>query len=203
MDEVLLMEQLLHPIRIHSSIRRSFDWSIAITLAVTDMAIASLTGFFVMGPGLRGSYLEGVSTFSRRIMLQRIHHHGFPHFAVCCGDLTSIKIFTPKDGTVFNSSESSSVLVRVTAVVLNPLINSEVYAQVQDSSALFSPQIPLISQGSGVIIQSGRVLALDEPDNVAYLWAASLTIQHRGKFIITASASIFIHFFYANLLFNV
>jgi hypothetical protein len=132
-------------------------------------------------------------------MLQRIHHHGFAdgsHFAVCCGDLTSIKILTPKDGAVFFlSPESSSVLIEVTAVVLNPLESSEVYAQVQDSFGLLSPRIPLsISPGSGVIIPSGRVLDRAEPDNIAHLWAASLTFEFRGKFVISASASTFAHF---------
>ncbi len=195
MDEVLLMERLLHPIRIHSSIRQSADWTTAIIRAVSDMAVASLAGFFIMSPSLRGSHVEGVSTFSRRIMLQRIHHHGLTggsHFAVCCGDLTSIKILTPKIGTVLRLSESSSVLIEVTAVVLNPLKNSEVYAQLQDSSGFLSPRIQLFALGSGVIIQSGRVMGVDEPDNIAYLWAATLALEFPGKYVIEASAGIFV-----------
>ncbi len=52
MDEVRLMQQLLHPILLYSSVAESSDWSTAIIRAVSDMVIASLAGFFIMGPGL-------------------------------------------------------------------------------------------------------------------------------------------------------
>jgi hypothetical protein len=134
-------------------------------------------------------------------MLQRIHHHGradSSHFAVCCGDLTSIKILNPKNGTVFYLPESS---VEVNAVVLNPLENSQVFAQVEDNSGqLISRMLLSILPGSARIIQSGRVLGRDEPDNIAHLWTASFSIKILGKFVITASASIFLLFFDASLL---
>lgn len=190
--EVLLLKQLLHPIVVYSSVLQSADWSTAIIRAVSDMVIASRAGFFIMGPGLRGSHLEGVSTYSRRIMLQRIHHHGFTHashFAVCCGDLTSIKIISPKDGTVYDSSSDQHPLIEVNAVVLNPLKDSQVHVDIQNSFGKLLSRIPLsILPNSGRIIQSGRVLDPHEPDNMAHLWVASFAASIRGKVILTVTS---------------
>jgi hypothetical protein len=207
MDEVRLMHELLHPIRIYSSVSESADWRTAIIRAVSDMVIASHAGFFIMGPGLRGSHLQSVSTFSRRIMLQRIHHLGLSggsHFAVCCGDLTSIKITSPKDGTVYQVSEPSLTTIDVTAVVLNPLKDSDVYAVVHDSIGSINYKMSILPH-TGRIIQSGRVLDRDEPDNIAHLWGVSISISDiiaRGKCLITASASILMHFFLASSFFS-
>jgi hypothetical protein len=203
MDEVRLMHELLHPIRIYSSVSESADWRTAIIRAVSDMVIASHAGFFIMGPGLRGSHLQSVSTFSRRIMLQRIHHLGLSggsHFAVCCGDLTSIKITSPKDGTVYQVSESLTT-IDVTAVVLNPLKDSDVYAVVHDSIGSINYKMSILPH-TGRIIQSGRVLDRDEPDNIAHMWGVSISISARGKCFITASANTLMQFFLACFFFS-
>jgi hypothetical protein len=200
MDQVLQLKRLLYPVTVHSSVFESAEWDTAIIRAVTDMVISSLAGFFIMGPGLRGSHLEGVSTYSRRIMLQRIHHLGrtdSSHFTVCCGDLTSISILSPKDGQVFRVSTSSPAVVEVQAVVLNPLKDSQVYVRVENSLGHSSQKIELsMLPSSGRIIQSGRVLDAQEPANMAYLWVASVFVNNlNGRCFLTASTSIFILIF--------
>jgi hypothetical protein len=197
-DQIELLQQRLHPIRVHSSYSGSSLWETAIIRAVSDMVIASHAGFFIMGPGLRGSHLEGVSTFSRRIMLQRIHHMGrtdASHYTVCCGDLTAIIIFSPKNGAVYQASDSHPADIEVQAVVLNPLNGSQVYARIENSFGNESSvSLMSISPGSGRIIQSGRVLAPNEPDNISYLWLAGFFFNRPGKYILSVSTIIFIHF---------
>jgi hypothetical protein len=194
MDQILMLKKLLHPIQMYSSVFQSAAWDVAIIRAVSDMVIASRVGFFIMGPGLRGSHLEGVSTYSRRIMLQRIHHLGRTddsHFTVCCGDLTSIKILFPKHGAVYTPSSTDSFLnIEIQAIVLNPLNDSQVYARFEHSLG-HSENIPLsILPRTGRIIQSGRVLLPHEPDNVAHLWAASFSVDQGvvGRMLLTARA---------------
>jgi hypothetical protein len=197
MDQVLQLERLLYPVTVYSNVFKSAEWDTAIIRAVYDMVISSLAGFFIMGPGLRGSHLEGVSTYSRRIMLQRIHHLGrtdSSHFTVCCGDLTSIGILSPIDGAIFRAS-SSPAIVEVQAAVLNPLKDSQVYVRFENSLGHSSSNIELSKlPDTGKIIQSGRVLGAEEPANVAYLWVASVPVNNSsGKLFLTASTSIFIY----------
>jgi len=194
MEEIQLLRELLHPIRVY--VPHSSEWDTAIIGAVSDMVIAAHAGFFIMGPGLRGSYLEGVSTFSRRIMLERIHHLGRDdsHFAVCCGDLTSIKVFSPRNGQVYKTSASSFAFIEIEAVVLNPLQNSSVFVRVEDSIGRVDTLSMSIMPGTGKRIQSGRVLDASEPDNMAFLWTTGFYSAVPGKLLLTVSASISMHF---------
>jgi hypothetical protein len=206
MDEVLLLRQLLHPITVYSTIFSPSAWSTSIIRAVSDMVVASQVGFFIMGPGLRGSYLQGVSTYSRRIMLQRIHHMGrtdASHYTVCCGDLTAIKIFSPKNRAVYNASSSYPANVEVQAVVLNPLNGSHVFAHLENSLGN-QPSLALMSilPGTGRVIQSGRVLDPNEPDNMAYLWQTHFVVSIHGKYILSASIIIAYYFFVHAFLSN-
>ena len=164
------------------------------------MVVASQVGFFIMGPGLRGSYLQGVSTYSRRIMLQRIHHMGrtdASHYSVCCGDLTAIKIFSPKNRAVYNASSSSPANVEVQAVVLNPLNGSRVFAHLENSLGN-EPSLALMSilPGTGRVIQSGRVLDPIEPDNMSYLWHTHFFVSIPGNYILSASIIIIAYYFF-------
>ncbi len=195
MDQVHLLTERLRPIVVFSTIFGSSEWETAIVRAVSDMVVASQAGFFIMGPGLRGSHSEGVSTYSRRIMLQRIHHMGrtdASHYTVCCGDLTSISIFTPKNGAVYWASDSSPTEVTVEAVILNPLNGSQVYARLENSlDNESSVSLMSILPGTGRTIQSGRTLDPNEPDNIAHLWHTRFLVNGHGKFRMLASAITF------------